>query len=167
MQSECQVVAEEGRYHSGQLADLVKKLVERVMAYMRQCFRADLMISRVALRHYQGQRSFPAHRDHTAYATAVCDLTPREASGLYVYVDGERCFPPLRQGDVVAHGWQVRHGVRMKQGHERMSLIIWTRPPGAPELCGWYLEAAARGEPLAAYHLGWRRGASGSLACAS
>eukprot|EP00434_Breviolum_minutum_P006500 symbB.v1.2.005738.t1/scaffold307.1/size232847/3 len=130
-----------------------------------------LAIGQVVLRYWSAPHSCAGHKDHQAFGTAVLDLTPVNGSGLWVQCGsneessvGGAFFVPLHPGDVAVHGWDVVHGVHVKDGHERMSLVIWTSPAEDLKsgLCSWYLAEALQAEDLvdAAYALGveaWRQ----------
>ena len=165
------VLAEDGYWKRGSLAKLVKGLVEdRLLPYMRSVLACpSLQVAQVLIRRYakDGCRSFKAHVDHLSFGTAVADLTPVPGSGLYVCSQGghsgrvdanDAFFIPFESGDVAVHGWEVWHGLKLKQGHERVSLIVWTRPArDVPAgTCSWYWNHT---DCRAGYHMGieaWR-----------
>ncbi|CAJ1447387.1 unnamed protein product [Effrenium voratum] len=172
VQSLCRILAEDSQWRPGDLAQMVRTAVEeRVLPYMRQALSCDLATAQVVLRRYppHGPRSHALHADHGAFGTAVMDLTPMPKSGLFVQCGDpldlassagqpEAFFVPLGLGDVAVHGWDVWHGVALKEGQERFSLVVWACP-STKTPCQWYLEAAENGDTLAAYHLGieaWR-----------
>ena len=167
------VLAEDGSWKSGPLAELVRAVVDgRLLPYMRSVLDcSNLQVAQVLLRRYgkDGCRSFQVHADHVAFGTAVADLTPLQGSGLFVCSQGrssgledEAFFVPFEAGDVAVHGWEVWHGIRLKPGHDRVSLIVWARPAQdvAAGSCSWYWAPELRNDLRAGYHMGieaWRQ----------
>ena len=180
VQSPCLVLAEDGCWKPGQLAELARVLVEsRLMTYIRKALSCPhLHVAQAILRRYTkgGCRSHPIHTDHMAFGTAVADLTPMPGSGLFVCRQSEKLgsgmdgddavggafFVPFEAGDVAVHGWEVWHGIRLKEGHERVSLIVWVRPGdvSGSTVCTWYWAPALQNDLRAGYHKGieaWRQ----------
>eukprot|EP00913_Durusdinium_trenchii_P007079 g6660.t1 len=175
VRSPCQVLANDNQWNTGDLADMVRTVVEeRVLPYMKLVLKCHTLVaSQVLVRHYhkEGRQSFSPHTDHSAFRTAVIDLTPLDKSGLFVLCGNGQdvkdasefaFFVPLQSGDAAVHKWDVWHGVALKEGHERVSLIVWVQPAVDNDsgVCSWYLEAAVAGNAEAAYHLGieaWRQ----------
>lgn len=118
------------------LANAVEPVVEgRLLPYMRKVFKCpSLTVAQVMVRRYESskKRNFDIHYDHHALGTAVLDLTPEAGSGLFVGSGADAAsqfFVPLTSpDDVVVHGWNVVHGVRLREGHERVSLVVWVKP---------------------------------------
>ncbi|CAJ1448449.1 unnamed protein product [Effrenium voratum] len=138
VQSLCRILAEDSQWRPGDLAQMVRTAVEeRVLPYMRQALSCDLATAQVVLRRYppHGPRSHALHADHGAFGTAVMDLTPMPKSGLFVQCGDpldlassagqpEAFFVPLGLGDVAVHGWDVWHGVALK---DRILRLAWSR----------------------------------------
>ena len=177
VQSPCVVLAEDGCWKPGPLSEQVRVVVEeRLLVFMRMALAcSSLEVAQVILRHYASDscRSHEVHTDHTSFGTAVADLTPESGSGLFVCSQSHRAhggdgaskgtfFVPFQPGDVAVHGWEVWHGIQLKQGHERVSLIVWVRPRSdvSRGSCSWYWAPELQEDARAAYHMGieaWRQ----------
>ena len=177
VRSPCVVLAEDGCWRPGPLSRQVRVVVEeRLLVFMRMALACNsLEVAQVILRYYpkDGCRSHEVHTDHTAFGTAVADLTPESDSGLFVCSqshgehggDGAGAgtfFVPFDPGDVAVHGWEVWHGIQLKQGHDRVSLIVWVRPSSdvSRGSCSWYWAPELQEDTRAAYHMGieaWRQ----------
>lgn len=181
VQSPLAVLATRGRWtESGQLSALrhaVQAVVDgRVVPYMRRIYDIeDLVASEVMLRQYD-PNDMPEHAlhfDYQAAATCVVDFTPMPGSGLYVQPGAgaaSREFVPLREpGDAAVHSWDVRHGVTIRQGHARVSLVVWAKPRADAEsgLVSWYGPLGAAGDIDAAYRLGMEAESRGDFAGAA
>ena len=140
-------------------------LLGRALPYLRERFKcATLEPYQALVRRYlpSERRKHPAHFDAHAFVTLVVALndaddydggyyaqpTPRPASAR---------FAPLARGDGFAHGFDLRHGVRVDRG-SRYSLVCWFKPRSCATTSAtpWYDRAAARGDADALYNVGAR-----------
>jgi len=161
-----QVLAHDGvwRRHGSPLAEAVESVVEgRLLPYLRSEFRCpSLTAAQVMLRRYapERRRCHRVHFDHNALCTAVVDLTPEPRSGLFVGpgADAASMFfaPFAAPGDAAVHGWDVLHGVRLREGHERVSIVVWAKPLRDVEqgTTSWYQKDLEQGNPDAAFRFG-------------
>lgn len=143
----------------------------RLIPYMQEALGCPtLTMTSVFVRRYAIglRRDHQVHMDD-AFGTAIVDLTPVQGSGLFVGPGADAAsqfyVPFASPGDVAVHGWDLPHGVRLNEGHERVSIIVWAEPLADIEAgrSTWYLEAAMEGEPHAAYRVGMDAEAEGEL----
>ena len=113
------------------------------------------------------RRVHPAHYDGDALITAVMEIDTRTdgaaggkgfTGGFYVQPGAHvssRVPLALTPGDVLAHSFDLQHGVEVRGG-TRCSVVLWFTPSAAA--CAaksrpWYAAAAAVGDPDALYNL--------------
>ena len=160
-----------GEYCHAGLADIFRDTVEeRLLPVLRSskelhsCDAKELVLCEALVRVYSdGQRRVhPAHYDTDALVTAVLevDLTPEGFEGLGFYVQpgahvNSRISVPLAPGDVVAHSFDLQHGVEVTAGR-RCSVIMWFTDSKATCLDknrSWCEAAAEKGDADAQYVL--------------
>lgn len=124
-------------------------LVRRVMG-CPECDLCDVLIRRYLP---DERRGVHRHYDSRAYATAVVTLNAAEYRGGYYVSDdaSQQQHVSCDSGDVLVHGFNLPHGVRVTSG-ARYSLIAWfKREPGHrfSDANPWLEELARGGDPEA------------------
>lgn len=162
-----------GQYTHGPLRDVLSGMVEEKLLPLLRASplgaHRELVLCEALVRIYDdGQRRVhPAHYDADALVTAVMEIDVQDDSsqapsytgpGFFVqpgaHVD-TRLSVRVEPGDVVAHSFDLQHGVEVHAGR-RCSVVLWftdsvdsclrkTRP--------WYRMAAAEGDADAQYNL--------------
>ncbi|KAH8095168.1 hypothetical protein JL720_2446 [Aureococcus anophagefferens] len=143
---------------------LERPLLGRALPYLRERFKcATLEPYQALVRRYlpSERRKHPAHFDAHAFVTLVVALndaddydggyyaqpTPRPASAR---------FAPLARGDGFAHGFDLRHGVRVDRG-SRYSLVCWFKPRSCRDAGDALVRPRGRaGDADALYNVGAR-----------
>ena len=161
---------QDGEYTHEALAGVFRQTVEeRIVPMVRSSplmpRDGRLVLCQALLRHYaDGQRRVhPAHFDGHALVTAVFEVGAAEAvfegDGFYVQPGAHassRRPVALGAGDVVAHSFDLLHGVEVTAG-TRCSVILWFSDSVAS--CSesaqpWYEASAAAGDADAQYNHG-------------
>lgn len=125
----------DGEWVDRQMQTLLQGTIEdRILPYLREryncrfCALADILVRR----YIPGERRTHAvHFDGHAFITALLGLTPPEdyEGGIYLQPEAavsSRTFLYLEPGDLVAHSFDLQHGVHVWKG-ERYSLIFWVK----------------------------------------
>ena len=164
--------ARRGEYVHAELGDIFRSTVEtKLLPVLRGepllCAHGDaqqLVLCEALVRVYaEGQRRVhPAHYDTDALVTAVLELDlggpPFEGTGFYVQPSAHvssRISVPLAPGDVVAHSFDLQHGVEVTAGR-RCSVIMWFADSKAAcrdKNRSWCVAAADAGNADAQYVL--------------
>ncbi|EOD19398.1 hypothetical protein EMIHUDRAFT_117979 [Emiliania huxleyi CCMP1516] len=150
--------AREGRFtHDGLAALLAETVEERLLPLLRRSPLCDQGGgSELALvRYYEDgrRRVHPAHFDADALVTAVFEVSPPDGfeGGFYVQPGAHvssRLPVRLEAGEVIAHSFDLQHGVEVSSG-TRCSLILWFADSAAAckdKSRPWYERAAANGK---------------------
>jgi len=155
------------------LAVAVQDIVEaRLLPYMREELGCpSLVAAYVMVRRYapHEQQVYKTHFDHNALGTAVMDLTPEPDSGLFIGTGADastQFFVPFSApGDVVVHGWDIVHGVRLKPDHQRISIILWAKPADDVKhnTTSWFASDELSGNADASFRLGLEAEDQGKL----
>ncbi|KAL1524206.1 hypothetical protein AB1Y20_019114 [Prymnesium parvum] len=163
-----------GVYTHAPLASIFRATVEqRLLPLLRRSDLAaghDLVLCEALVRVYDdgARRVHPAHYDADALVTAVVEIdsSPQEdgsrgyeGAGFYVQPGAHvssRIPLAIAPGDVVAHSFDLQHGVQVARGR-RLSVVFWftdsldsCKDKSRP----WYRAAAALGDADGQYNLG-------------
>ena len=165
----------QGRYTHRALEAIFRDTIEqRVVPLLRRSplhRGTDLVLCEALVRCYaEGQRrTHPPHYDADALVTAVFELDmtrPLAAAvapavsfegGFYVQPGAhrrERMPIRMHPGDLVAHSFDLQHGVEVTSG-ERCSVVLWftdSHNSCADKSRPWYARAAAGGDADAQYN---------------
>jgi len=159
--------AREGRFtHDGLAALLAETVEERLLPLLRRsplCEQgSELVLCEALVRYYEDgrRRVHPAHFDADALVTAVFEVSPPDGfeGGFYVQPGAHvssRLPVRLEAGEVIAHSFDLQHGVEVSSG-TRCSLILWFADSAAAckdKSRPWYERAAAHGSVDALYNL--------------
>ena len=164
--------AHKGEYVHAELADVFRSTIEtKLLPVLRgepslyaHGDAQQLVLCEALVRVYaEGQRRVhPAHYDTDALVTAVFEVDlggPRfEGSGFYVQPSAHvasRIAVPLAPGDVIAHSFDLQHGVEVTAGM-RCSVIMWfadSKDACCDKNRSWCVAAAEAGNADAQYVL--------------
>lgn len=164
--------AHKGEYVHAALADIFRSTIDsKLLPVLRSepslyahGDAKELVLSDALVRVYaDGQRRVhPAHYDTDALVTAVFEVDldgrPFEGPGFYVQPGAHvatRIAVPLASGDVVAHSFDLQHGVEVTAGR-RCSVIMWFADSNAAcqdKSRSWCTYAAEAGNADAQYVL--------------
>lgn len=144
--SRCAVIVEDGVYQE-QLQDemtgrgetlaslLHPILTSKITPFAREMTSIPtLTIADALIRSYdpaEERQDLAVHYDITSYATMVIPLNdPNEyEGGLYVQYgascETRRGVPFTKPGEAVLHRYDVMHGVNVRSGRKRCSLVVW------------------------------------------
>jgi len=165
----------EGKYLNKALADIFRETVEeQLLPLVRQSAElhglsdgSQLVLCEALLRVYDpGQRRVhPAHYDRDALVTAMFEIDTRTVNmpssdggpqngftgdGFYVQPGADRATRVpivMDPGDVIAHSFDLQHGVEVTSGR-RVSVIFWftdNKESCLSKARPWYSAAAERG----------------------
>ncbi len=161
-----------GKYRHAGLARVFRSTIEEKLTPLLRSIQrlhgmensADLVLCDALVRTYEeGQRRVhPAHYDSQALVTAVLEIDMGcggfEGPGFYVQPDAHvssRVPVALSSGDVIAHSFDLQHGVEVSVGR-RCSVVFWYVDSAASCTNGqrpWYDAAAASGDADAQFNL--------------
>lgn len=105
---------------------------QRVLPFVREKYTCPTcVVCNSMIRRYDGggRHRDPPHFDVYGFVTVVLSLAGQqefEGPGLYVQANDPKAEHALEmnRGDLVAHQWDLRHGVRVDKG-SRLSWIMW------------------------------------------
>ena len=138
--SRCAVIVEDGIYQqqssSPSLASLLRPILKtKIVPWAREmCNMPTLTVADALIRSYdpaEEKQDLTTHYDNTAFVTIVVALNdPSQFSGgLFVQtganVDTRLGVPFSSPGGAVMHRFDVMHGVNVRSGNKRYSLVIW------------------------------------------
>jgi TPR repeat protein len=118
------------------LASLLRAILEtKITPWAREmCNVSTLTVADALVRSYDpadGRQDLAPHYDVTTYATVIVPLNdPSEYDGgLFVQngasADSRQGVPFSSAGDAVLHKYDVMHGVNVRSGKCRLSLVVW------------------------------------------
>ena len=151
-------VIKRGRVLDRRLALLSEPATAPLTALVRRVMTCpDCQLCDVLIRRYlpSERRTVPRHYDSRAYATAVLTLNAAEFRGGYFVWRGRAVHLLAESGDVIVHGFNLKHGVSVTHG-ARYALIAWFKP--RPGLCfsdgnPWLVDLVQQGDAEAARQL--------------
>ena len=150
-----------GQYtHDGLRAIFESVVSSQLLPLAERLANRKLVLCEALARMYDegARRVHPAHYDGDALVTAVVEIdTGGFGGGFYVQPGCEpssRIPISLAPGDVIAHSFDLQHGVEVASGR-RCSIVFWFVP--SLSACtdksrSWYQEAAEAGDPDALYN---------------
>jgi TPR repeat protein len=164
--------ARKGEYVHAELADVFRSTVEtKLLPVLRgepslyaHGDAQELVLCEALVRVYADglRRVHPAHYDTDALVTAVFEIDlggqPFQGPGFYVQPGAHvssRIAVPLAPGDVLAHSFDLQHGVEVTSGR-RCSVIMWFADSKAAcrdKSRSWCRQAAETGNADAQYVL--------------
>ena len=157
----------DGRFVHRQLGAMLEEtLTTRLLPLLRRSRllegkAADLVLCEALLRVYDEghRRVHPAHYDADALCTAMFEVDAADDAPPAFFVQAgahvsSRAPVALGRGDVVAHSFDVQHGVDVRHGR-RCSVIMWFTDSASScvsKARPWYEAGAAAGEAVALYN---------------
>lgn len=141
--SRCVVVVEDGAYSPDDagdgrpsLASLLRPVLDdKITPWARSITSVPtLCVADALVRSYDpadGRTDLAPHYDVSTFATVIVPLNDPDEyeGGLYVqsgaHGDTRREVPFERAGDAVLHRYDVMHGVHVRSGRRRVSLVVW------------------------------------------
>ena len=161
----------QGRFVHDQLAAVFREsLLHRVLPLLRRSRLSpagvagpdDLVLCEALLRVYDEdqRRLHPAHYDADAFLTAMFEVDTLEVAPPAFYIQAgahtsSRVPIDLAPGDLVAHSYDIQHGVQVAKGR-RCSVILWftdNQQACVDKSRPWYRAAAATGDVAAILNL--------------
>lgn len=155
----------DGQWRDAHLQVLLDDFVRgRLLPYLRKRYTCStLALADVLIRRYAPgeRRGLGTHFDGQAMVTAVMGLNdPCEyEGGLYCQPEphaSSRMFFHSDPGDIVAHSFDLQHGVFVKEG-TRYSMVFWFKDCQESAQTGavpWYDTMAEKGDANALFNLG-------------
>ena len=150
-----------GQYtHDGLRAIFESVVSSQLLPLAERLANRKLVLCEALARMYDegARRVHPAHYDGDALVTAVVEIdTGGFGGGFYVQPGCEpssRIPISLAPGDVIAHSFDLQHGVEVASGR-RCSVVFWFVPDLSActdKSRSWYQEAAEAGDPDALYN---------------